>query len=112
LSIGVRAFLALPKRLGLLDTQARGTALPRWPRRHSQLAISLPQIASESQNLRWEMHTGILEAVRGTAESNGIKGSQFGRHDLGLRHSCILFTVGSVAWNDTSWLLGMQRPNC
>ena len=38
LSIGVRASLALPKRLGLLDTQARGTALPRWPRRHSQLA--------------------------------------------------------------------------
>jgi hypothetical protein len=73
-SIGVRASLVLPKRLGLIDTQARGTALPRWPRRHSQLAISPPQIAiRESQNLRWEMHTGILAAVRGTAESNGIK---------------------------------------
>jgi hypothetical protein len=113
LSIGVRASLALPKRLGLLDTQARGTALPRWPRRHSQLAISPPQIAiRESQNLRWEMHTGILAAVRGTAESNGIKAVNLVAHALGLRHSCILFTVGSVAWNDTAWLLGMQRPNC
>jgi hypothetical protein len=68
------ALLLSCRRGSALSTRKRGTALPRWPRRHSQLAISPPQIAiRESQNLRWEMHTGILAAVRGTAESNGSK---------------------------------------
>jgi len=65
---------------------SRHASAPHGPRAGLDVIVNSPflcrKLPSESQNLRWEMHTGILEAVHGTAaysdefgtaESNGIK---------------------------------------